>query len=681
MCGISGFISHHPLPAAHIKRMNDLIRHRGPDDEGFVMFRDLLATPVIVGGSDTSEQSWRAEMPFAPRKRIEEVSDMKVQIAFGHRRLSILDLSSFGHQPMSYQAGCYWITYNGEIYNYIELRSELESFGHHFLSQSDTEIILAAYVQWGKECLHRFNGMWAFAIYDTVRKEVFLSRDRFGVKPLYYWVAPNGAVCFASEIKQFTVFPGWNAQVNPITAYDFLVKGQIDHTDETLFAGVYQLQGGYSMLLKMNSWHPESDGRLVVNKWYNLEPDIFYGSYTETTSEFRELLKDSVRLQLRADVPVGSCLSGGLDSSSIVCLMDKLLTEMGIKDLQKTFSACSNIKRFDERDWINEVVKITNIKDHYVYPSLENLFKESSNIIWHQDGPFESTSIYAQWNVFRLASQNNVKVMLDGQGADEQLAGYHVFFSSHFADLFSQLKFLKLWSELKDAKRIHGYSEIHSLENMFSVLLPHQLKTLIKKMSGRYIKSPAWLDLKSLGIEVGLPVENMSNSKTRMQFLSKDYLTRTSVPKLLHWEDRNSMAHSIESRVPFLDHRLVEFVVSLPDEFKLSGGITKRVMRDGMSGILPDKIRDRMDKLGFVTPEEIWVKEQASDQFRTKLQNAVDSSQGILSQKCLTDLDEMISGKSSFNSVIWRMINFGDWMETFSVKNCGTTEPLRITNA
>jgi len=664
MCGISGFISKQHQHASSIWRMTDIIRHRGPDDEGFVLFRNSLSEPIVAGGPDTPEQSWMAKVPYAPRNRREQIVDMPVQVALGHRRLSIIDLSPLGHQPMCYQNGRFWITYNGEIYNYAELKAELQTLGHSFLSQSDTEVILAAYAQWGADCLHRFNGMWAFAIYDTQRHEVFLARDRFGVKPLYYWVAADGVFCFASEIKQFTTFPGWIARVNPQRAYDYLVWGLTDHTDETLFAGVYQIRPGHSMRLQMGTMHADATGRLTVEKWYTLKPSVFSGSFSDAAIEFRKRLNDSVRLRLRADVPVGSCLSGGLDSSSIVCLMNRLLHDQDAKALQKTFSACADLKQFDERDWIDEVVKVTGVDAYYVYPSVENLFKELHTITWQQDEPFLSTSIYAQWNVFRLAAQNGVKVMLDGQGADEQLAGYHSYFGARFADLFRKCHLVRLWQEIQNTKSIHGYSEMHCLTNTASALLSQSIKNTLKKMLGKNDEMPTWLNLGVLGADAGYHTVNLGYS---MQSLSYDSLTATNIPMLLHWEDRDSMAHAVESRVPFLDYRLVEFVLGLPDEFKLSNGVTKRILREGMNGVLPDRIRDRMDKLGFVTPEEAWIKEQAPDIFRSKLQRAVDLSQGILSQKSIKTIDEMIIGCKPFNSVVWRMINFGEWMETFAL--------------
>ena len=266
MCGISGFISNHPQSAAPIWRMSDLIRHRGPDDEGFVLFGDFSSEPVVAGEPGAPEKSWRAEAPYAPRKRPEEVFNMPVQMAFGHRRLSIIDLSPLGHQPMSYQAGRYWITYNGEIYNYIELRGELESLGHNFVSQSDTEVIMAAYAQWGVNCLHRFNGMWAFAIYDTQRQEVFLARDRFGVKPLYYWTAPRRHLLLRLRDQRVHRLSGWAARVNAWRVYDFLVRGLMDHTDETLFAGVYQLRAGHAIRLNVCAWRVDEPGRCACRE-------------------------------------------------------------------------------------------------------------------------------------------------------------------------------------------------------------------------------------------------------------------------------------------------------------------------------------------------------------------------------------------------------------------------------
>ena len=384
--------------------------------------------------------------------------------------------------------------------------------------------------------------------------------------------------------------------------------------------------------------------------------------------QFRDKFIESVKLRLRADVPVGSCLSGGLDSSSIVCVANQLLREQDAHSLQRTFSACAEVERFDERKWIDEVVRQTALDAHYVYPALENLFEVSPKITWHQDEPFGSTSIFAQWNVFQLAAENNVRVMLDGQGADEQLAGYHGYFAPRLAKLLRRGKLMKLWRELQATKKLHGYSVAYLLAGIANQMLPNRLKNAVKRIMGRTHDSPAWLDMQLLGAQAVNPYIKYGGPAYSISALSYAQLTATNIQMLLHWEDRNSMAHSIESRVPFLDYRLVEFVLGLPDEYKLSCGITKRVQRAAMSGILPDVIRDRMDKLGFVTPEEVWVRQQSPDLFRKKLDQAIAGSRGILLPEARATLEAMISGTQGFNFGVWRMISFGEWLERFSVE-------------
>lgn len=672
MCGIAGFFAATPQPAALLKDMTDLIRHRGPDDEGFTLLLDNASPMLACGGDDTPESAYASVMPFSPTARIDALGNTPVRLALGHRRLAIVDLTPFGHQPMSYAAERYWIVYNGEIYNHIELRAELEGLGHQFASHSDTEVILAAYMQWGEQCLNRFNGMFAFALYDRACQTLFLARDRFGVKPLYYWVSPHGAFYFASEIKQFTCLPGWRAKINGQRAYDFLAFGVSDHSDETLFAGVFQLAPGYKATLSLGNgpaWN-RLDGRIPSQQWYELQARPFSGSYNDACARFRELFYDAVQLRLRADVEIGSCLSGGLDSSSIVCVMNQLLHEKNAAALQKTFSACSDVAKYDERAWIDTVVNQNKISAHYVYPSLENLFEESPSITWHQDEPFGSSSIYAQWNVFRLAADNGVTVMLDGQGSDEQLAGYYNFFGPHLGTLFRQLRWGSLANEMKAIRKLHGFSFFRSGQYIAEAVLPEFAKNQIKKKVGLVHSKPDWLDLSQLRAIANNPMFSLgATGAATVRDLSIAQLTASNLQMLLHWEDRDSMAHSIESRVPFLDYRLVEFVLGLPDDYKLAGGITKRVLRDAMTGILPDSIRNRMDKLGFATPEEIWIRERSPQLFKNKLKNAIDQCGGILKPtESMKLLDRIIDGAAPYSSLPWRMINFGEWLSTFSVE-------------
>src|SRR5688572_22192080 len=408
MCGISALFAPRSMRLdGLVRRMTTAVRHRGPDGEGFALFSADGLHVTSLGGEDTVPAVYEARMAYAPKRTMGSTPDSIV--ALGHRRLAIIDLSPAGHQPMCTPDGRVWIVYNGEIYNYVELRTELETLGYSFVSNNDTEVILAAYREWGEQCLGRFNGMFAFVILDRTNRVVFVARDRFGVKPLYVWRSPEDLVALASEIKQFSVLPGWLPRVNGQRAYDFLNEGVLDHTEETLFQGVRQIRGG-------ECFHGTIDElrlHFPIRRWYQLTPRPFSGNMRAAAREFLELFTDAVRLRLRADVLIGSCLSGGLDSSSIVCVANQLLRADGTASQQETFSACAKIKSYDERHYIDIVVDQTGVRARYVYPDLKDLFSTVDDITWHQDEPFGSASIYAQWHVFRLAAAARVKVLLD----------------------------------------------------------------------------------------------------------------------------------------------------------------------------------------------------------------------------------------------------------------------------
>ena len=658
------------MHAELLRAMNTLVSHRGPDDEGYVIFRGLDEPAVILGGNDTAPECYTSNLPYTPKHAMTESE--QIVLGMGHRRLSIIDLAVTGHQPMSYSDGRYWIVYNGEIYNYVELKEELVDLGYSFVSASDTEVILAAWDCWGEKAPQRFNGMFSFAVYDVKAQTLVLVRDRFGVKPFYYWVSPAGFIAFASEIKQFSVLPGWNPRLNGQAAYDFLIWGLIDHTGETLFNGVFQLRPGTMMRIGLREvtadGHEFQPNRPYRSEpWYELKPSVFEGTFEEATIRFRDLFHDAVRLRLRSDVPVGSCLSGGLDSSSIVCMVNRLLKERSAIDLQKSFSSRSHEKEFDEGEFIDEVIRSTRLDAHFVYPSLDNLFPSLKDIVWHQDEPFGSISIYAQWNVFRLASQQAVKVMLDGQGADEYLAGYHTYFAVHQASLLRRFRLVGFLCDVHAASRLHNYTLLSSARDAASLLMTAWQRRIISKIILSSDLEPSWLDMGRLRAEARNPISLDGKNPKSVLELSLAQLGSSSIPMLLHWEDRNSMSSSIESRIPFLDYRLVEFGLGLTEEYKLHKGVTKRVLRGAMSGILPEKIRLRPDKLGFITPEQSWVKKSDPQLFRTELREAVENSQGILSPSVLTVLEEMIGGRRPFSFLVWRLICFGKWLERFSI--------------
>jgi len=517
-------------------------------------------------------------------------------------------------------------------------------------------VILEAYKIWGKSCLQRFNGMFAFVIYDTLQRRVFAARDRFGIKPLYYWRSPEGVLAIASEIKQFTTLSGWKAKMNGQKAYDFLVWSVTNHTEETLFDGVLQLRGGQYF-----EWNFVDDYLPKVQQWYSFSPEPFMGTEEEAISEFYRLLEDSVRLRLRADVEVGSCLSGGLDSSSIVWMVHNILKGQQKQEKQKTFSAYSEDESINEKRHVENVLNACEVDSFHCYPNGEELLRLLEQICWHQDEPFPSTSIYAQWEVFSLAQKNQVKVMLDGQGADEHLLGYHSFFEHHLYDLFYAGQFISLFKEMKKMRALHGTNGVYLL---LSKLLPEMIRQPLRKVLRKPLEKKEWINLKKLHAEDCVPFSQ--NQSKGISAQSYHQLMLCPLPMILHREDRDSMAHSIEARTPFLDHRLVEFVFSLPVSLKLNQGVTKKILRQAMAPSLPPEVTWRMDKIGFATAEELWMKKNKVE-FRKLIEQVVQESEGILTTETLSLVDQHLEGKCPFSFFPWRVISFGQWKKQFGI--------------
>jgi asparagine synthase (glutamine-hydrolysing) len=629
MCGIWFSLGLAPDPA-HI----DAVAHRGPDGSGWRVFESTVG-PVTLG----------------------------------HRRLSIIDLSDAALQPMSYANGRYWIVYNGEIYNYVELREELQEAGHRFMTQSDTEVLLAAYAHWGEAALDRFVGMFAFVLWDQQKQVVFAARDHFGIKPLYLFVTPIG-LAFASEIKQFIGLPGFVARLNVARAYDFLSSGIMEHTDETLFEGVRQLRGGECIRVDPQHWRA---GEVPpVRRWYRiLEPGTIAVDEREAGARFRSLLAESVRIHLRSDVPVGSCLSGGLDSSSIVCLMARELDFGGNGAKVNSVSACYDIKSVDERPFMEAVVERTQCIPHWCYPRFEDAFALAERITWHQDEPYGSTSIFAQWCVFDAARRAGLKVMLDGQGADEQLAGYHGGFSYYFASLIRQRRFMALLYAMLQRQAWHGVPLAEQVRTFLLPLLPPRLSRWLRRERQALVQYN-WLDAEALRPHLG-----RSSFETARESIGRPPVTdvgdlcvvmtqSSNLAMLLHWEDRNSMAHGIEARVPFLDHRLVEFSIGLGDRHKIVGGDTKRVLRRAMDGVLPAKVLDRRDKLGFATPEEAWFRGPLREFVRAGIEQTLTLYPGLLNRKgVLAHSESMLDGRRPVDFSLWRIISIGIWGRVF----------------
>ncbi|MGA9948214.1 MAG: asparagine synthase (glutamine-hydrolyzing) [Xanthobacteraceae bacterium] len=634
MCGI-WFSLGFPPDRAHV----DKVAHRGPDGTGWQVFESSVGS-----------------------------------VALGHRRLSIIDLSDAASQPMSYADGRYWISFNGEIYNYLELRDELVALGHSFRTHSDTEVLLAAYAQWGDAALDRLVGMFAFVLWDAKDQVVFAARDRFGIKPLYVFSTPSG-IAFASEIKQFAGLPGFAARLNLARAYDFLSAGIMDHTGETMFDGILQLQGGECLRLDLQRWRPGA--ALPVARWYDiLEPGTLDISEDDAAQRFRHLLSESVQLHLRSDVPVGTCLSGGLDSSSIVCLMARELDGAGNGARVHTVSACYDVKAVDERPFMEAVVERARTAPHWCYPRYEDAFAEAERITWHQDEPYGSTSIFAQWCVFREARRAGLKVMLDGQGADEQLAGYHGSFSTHFTSLIRQRRFAALLRAMGERKRWHGVSFADQARTYLQPLLPTGLTRWLRR-ERQTVGGRSWLDSEALRPHLGRSAFDTARERigrppiVGIGDLCVTMTQSSNLAMLLHWEDRNSMAHGIEARVPFLDHRLVEFSIALGDCHKIVGGDTKRVLRRAMDGVLPHKVRYRRDKLGFTTPEEHWFRGPLRELVHTGVEQTLARYPGLLNRNGVeAHADAMLDGKKPIDFSLWRIISLGIWGKVFGATAC-----------
>lgn len=662
MCGIAALIniSSNHVDLALIRAMATTVRHRGPDDEGYWGI-DPSGQHRAWGGGDTPDAVFSSDCAYRPRRAGGQQTGRPMQVLLGHRRLSIVDLSPAGHQPMSTADSRCWITYNGEVYNHIELRKELESLGARFRSRSDTEVILEAYRFWGTQCLNRFNGMFSFVLVDLAQRRVLAARDRFGVKPLYFWKSPAGFLAIGSEIKQFTVLPGWSAVLHGQRAFDFLNWGLTDHTTDTLFEGVKQLAGGQYLELALD----EPEAQPQIRRWYRVQPRTFDGDEQFAADRFRDLLEDAVRLRLRADVPVGSCLSGGLDSSSIVCLASSILRAARAEP-PHTFSARAHDVTVDEGRHIAEVVSKTGARGHDVYPDSAGLLASLANLCWHQDEPFASTSIFAQWAVFAMAAGHNVRVMLDGQGADETLGGYHGFFGARMAGLARQWRIGELLAEARAIRATHGYSLMRSIAYLVDYSLPAAMTIYLRRLALKEsVAQGDWLNLAVLGHDRGDP---RAVDRSSVRKLSLSQVHSTNLPMLLHWEDRNSMAHSVESRVPFLDYRLVEFVIGLPENMLVSRGITKRVLRRAMQGILPDSIRERTDKIGFATPEQAWMCREAPGTFIEMATRAVEQSRGVILPGAIQRVRDVIEGRRPFSFLVWRLISFGAWMNRFDVQ-------------
>lgn len=566
MCGIVGVIDFRsPIDHDRLVRMRDTLAHRGPDDAG--IWIDETGSPFV---------------------------------GLGHRRLAILDLSESGRQPMTSRDGRLLIIFNGEIYNYLELIPQLEAHGHRFRTGTDTEVLLAAYETWGPECCRRFNGAWAFAVWDKAERRLFASRDRFGKKPFYYYW-DGRLFAFASEMKALFQHPAISCRPHTPSLENYCESFAVECGPQTMFEGIKRLEPAHQLLL-------DRDGRLSIEQYWQIDPDhtVRLATTEDYVGRFRELFADAVKVRLRSNVPVGSSLSGGLDSSLIVGSIADWRRQGVGEELQKTFSArYPQYSTVDEGPFINAVVQKTGVEAHFTLPSPDDLLAQLDALHYHQEEPFLSTSPFAQWQVMRCARRHDTTVLLDGQGADEILAGYSVHLGIHLLETISRGNAWRALREYRQfARRQAATARLYSDYGMRSH--PVDARVLLKG-------GLRWLRQGSLrryrGAETG--ADGIRPSFTgRGKLFNRLYhdLTHDSIPVLLRYADRSSMAHAVEVRNPFLDYRLVEYVMAIPDELKIHDGWQKFILREAGSDLLPEIVRRRADKVGFATPEDEWLR-------------------------------------------------------------------------
>ena len=597
MCGIVGIVhlDNRPVRADHLQHMMQMIKHRGPDDEG-----------CYVDG----------------------------HVGLGHLRLSIIDLSASGKQPMVSDDGRYHIIYNGEIYNYIEIRKELEG-KYPFVTKTDTEVILAAYKEWGERCLEKFNGMWALAIYDGVERSLFLSRDRYGIKPLYYFQSRDLFV-FASEMKPLYWLLKKHLAVNQTVLGEYLLYNRTDQTTDTFIGGISRFQHGWSVTVK--------DGLVAFRQWYDLASKLTRP--WASPEEYKTVFTSAVQLRMRSDVPVGICLSGGFDSSGVTSVILNGFGEQGLH----TFSAVYGAGKFgDERPYI-DLYKPLLQNLHYVHPDEKTLVDDFDAFMDCHFEPVSGLSIYSQYKVLKDASRF-VTVLLDGQGADEQLGGYHYFFGSYFKELLLYFKWITLLRE------VYYYLKEHQSSLALQYLLFYLLPGTMKKNAA--MKKVRWID-------AGFFQDYAGSSHLHERIYDPDSLMGSlqehfeyKLEHNLKWNDLNSMYFSLELRVPFLDNRIVEKTLASSSSDIIRKGYTKWIYREAMQGVLPERIRTRQDKVGFANPADEWMK---TDLIRDMIEQALVSStlrdSGYINmEEAMSRYQLHLSGKVDASQDIWKWIN------------------------
>jgi asparagine synthase (glutamine-hydrolysing) len=629
MCGITGIFykNNNGSIKDSIFDMSQAIKHRGPDGEGFTFFSESIEIPAY--SNDTPKVNIESNrFLFNPKKGLKDVSS-NYHMAFAHRRLSIIDLSESGHQPMCDMSSNYWITFNGEIFNYLELKAELKEKGHQFLTQTDTEVILAAYKEWGTNCLEKFNGMFALALYDKLKQEIFCARDRVGVKPFYFINTPT-TFAFASEQKAFLKSKLIPFEINETQQFDFILNAELETEEQSLFKNIYELKPSHYFIFNLKTFD------LNINSYYDINLNSnHHSSESEIIDTIESKLKHSIDLRLRSDVEIGSCLSGGLDSSIIAGMIRRL---QPAKSTQ-LFTAVFPHEAFNESDYAKEVANFVNGNWQTVSPNETDFFNDIEKLNYSQDLPIWSTSTYSQYRVMKLASENHIKVLLDGQGADELFGGY----AHHYFSLWKELPLVSTFKSINDARQ----SIRHPFLNFGKQLLKENLHIGFDYSS--YFHSP----LNQIAKPRTIHFKNTLNEQ-----LKTDYFG--NLKSFLKCEDRCSMAFGIESRVPFADDvELVDYIFSVQGNKKIKNGVSKYLLREATKNYIPEKIYKRTDKVGFETPVEKWL-----TNYKSEILDVITHQLDFINHQQLKDnFTKLLSQKPTF---VLRLYSLAIWKKVFS---------------
>jgi len=600
--------------------MNDLIIHRGPDGEGYHIENGL---------------------------------------AIGHRLLRITGIDGDSSQPMHFNDTC--ISFNGEVYNHYSLRKELQKLGYHFATSTDTEVILKAYDCWGVDCLDHFVGMWAFVIYDRKKQVLFCSRDRFGIKPLYYEDAA-GEFLIGSEAKQLALRNGRKNSLNHRVAYDFLLHAMLNCDDETFFDGIKAVLPGHNLIYDL------ARHRFSIHKWYDLDKIQIDRSirFEDAVVQFKKLFTESVAIHSYSEVFSGACLSGGLDSSSIVSVMDKYHTR------PEAFSTVSSLiphTRYNEEEYVQAVLADTGHASHRVHPDIHELIDRDlmDKIVYNQDQPILTASFFSEYKVFQTAAENRIKVMLSGQGADEYLIGYDYFIDFHLKSLLRKGQIFKFLSHARHYSSNQGRDFSPFVKRLFKdATLPTARHFYHKLRNSKSRPAFSFLDKKWVAdYSSGSP---LPTHFTNLNSLGKRAIADFSLPHQLHSEDRNSMLFSIESRLPFLDHRLVEYCLALPDDFKVHDGVSKYILRESMKDSIPDKIYNRHMKLGFPGPpdQELFLN-GSFGKIEKGLEVQMSVFPQIFQKQTVQIIKDVHLQKRPYDDIYFRIFNFLKWAKCFDV--------------